>query len=79
MQIYNYNEEKRNRSDSSVYFRAIFFGVLLSLLLIGSGIGIKLLIRLIIQYWMWVFGLIALFFLIKRFVQQKKLVVQAPE
>jgi len=81
MRFGNYNKEKPEKNNSSVYLKAMLFGILGSFLLILVGLTIKFIIKLFIQYWIWVLVVAAGLFLLKKFFfkSKKKKIQQLPE
>lgn len=58
--FYNYNPEKKDSSFSDIYLMAFVLAIILVFLLVGSFYGMKFLITLVIKYYLWVLGLLAL-------------------
>lgn len=52
--VHGYNNEKKGGGFSDLYLMAGAFGIFVGVMLIGGGIGVEFLIRLAIEYWIWV-------------------------
>ena len=58
--FYNYNAEKKDPSFADIYFMAFVLAIVLVFILVAFFYGIKALIALVIKYYLWVLGLLAL-------------------
>ncbi len=58
--FYNYNPEKPEASFADIYLMAFVSAIFLVFFLIAFFYGLKFLIALVIKYYLWVFGALAL-------------------
>jgi hypothetical protein len=76
MRFHNYSLEKKDKTKSDVYIKAAIIGVVLGVIFIVSGMGLKMLILFLIKYWMWAIGIIMALLFIKDFLRKRKRVEQ---
>jgi len=72
MKFGNYNPEKKEKGSSQIYIKVIFFAMLLAFGLIGGGIALKFIIKLIIKYWVWCLGIIGSLLFVKNVLLKRK-------
>ena len=73
MRFYNYYKERPGVKHGDVYFRCALLGAFIAFFFIGGFKLIIYLIKLAIEYWVWVIGLMACAFLARHFLLKKKM------
>lgn len=70
--FYGYNAEREDSSNMPLYIKAILFGGIVAVILIGLGKGFYALINFFVTHWVWVVGLVLGAILIKQILSRKK-------
>jgi hypothetical protein len=71
VRIHLHNKEKKERRFIDAYGMALFFGALLAVFLIIGTKGLIFLIKVLIEYWLWVLLVMVGIVFIKRYLLRK--------
>ncbi len=83
MIIYGNSPEEKEKSNTLVYIKCIFAGIVVTGVLILSGIGVKYMVLLLIKYWYFLaFGIAIIFvfrYAVKRFKRKHNMQSYPPQ